>query len=56
LEFKKITGHGVLLNTSFNLSGKPLVDDVEDAFKTFKESCLDYLWFPEIQYLLDKSL
>jgi carbamoyltransferase len=55
LEFKKITGHGVLLNTSFNLSGKPLVDDVEDAFKTFKGSCLDYLWFPEIQHLLDKS-
>jgi len=56
LEFKKITGHGILLNTSFNLSGKPLVDDAEDALKTFKESCLDYLWFAETGSLLDKSL
>jgi carbamoyltransferase len=55
LEFKKITGHGIILNTSFNLSGKPLVDDVEDALKTFKESCLDYLWFAETERLLDKS-
>jgi carbamoyltransferase len=55
LEFKKITGHGILLNTSFNLSGNPLVDDAEDALKAFKESCLDYLWFPETHYILDKS-
>jgi carbamoyltransferase len=47
-EFKKITGCPVLLNTSFNLAGEPLVETVPDAIKTFDESALNVLWFPEI--------
>ena len=50
-EFKKLSGHGILLNTSFNLAGEPLVETPEDAFNTLNNSCLDYLWFEETQQL-----
>jgi carbamoyltransferase len=46
-KFKNITGTGMLLNTSFNLAGEPLVDSFEDAVKTFKSTEIDFLWFPE---------
>jgi carbamoyltransferase len=51
-EFKKISGHGILLNTSFNLSGEPLVETPRDALNTLKNSLLDYLWFEETGQLL----
>jgi carbamoyltransferase len=54
-EFKKISGMGILLNTSFNLAGKPLVETPEDAFYTLKNSPLDYVWFPEISKLVSKE-
>ena len=50
-EFKKLSGHGILLNTSFNLAGEPLVETPEDAFNTLNNSCLDYLWFEETNQL-----
>jgi len=53
-EFKKITSMGILLNTSFNLAGKPLVETPEDAFYNLKNSKLDYVWFPEISKLVSK--
>lgn len=53
-EFKKLSGHGILLNTSFNLAGEPLVETPEDAFNTLNNSYLDYLWFEETQQLFDK--
>ncbi|OGG12838.1 hypothetical protein A3D77_07320 [Candidatus Gottesmanbacteria bacterium RIFCSPHIGHO2_02_FULL_39_11] len=42
-EFKKITGVGALLNTSFNLHGYPIVGSPEIALKTFEGSGLDGL-------------
>lgn len=53
-EFKKITGVPVLLNTSFNLAGEPLVETVEDAIKTFTQTDIDVLWFPEKNIMLEK--
>lgn len=53
-EFKKLSGHGILLNTSFNLAGDPLVETPEDALNTLNNSSLDYLWFEETQQLLSK--
>jgi len=53
-EFKKLTGHGILLNTSFNLAGEPLAETPTDALKTLNNSSLDYLWFEETQQLLEK--
>ena len=47
-EFKKLTGCPVLLNTSFNLAGEPLVESVDNAIDTYNDSLIDVLWFPEI--------
>ena len=51
-EFKKLTGHGILLNTSLNLAGQPVVEAPMDAVKILNNSSLDYLWFEETQQLL----
>lgn len=42
-KFGKITGVYVLLNTSFNLKGEPIVNSPENAFNTFSKSGLDIL-------------
>jgi len=42
-EFERITGRGVLLNTSFNLHGFPIVCSPQDAIYVFENSGLDYL-------------
>jgi carbamoyltransferase len=52
-EFKNLTGHGILLNTSFNLAGEPLVETPQDAFRTLNSSSLDYLWFYETKQLFN---
>jgi len=41
--FEKATGRGVLLNTSYNLHGYPLVLGPKEALATFKNSGLEYL-------------
>jgi len=46
-EFKKLSGHGVLLNTSMNLAGQPLVETPEDAIRMLNSSELEYLYFPQ---------
>jgi carbamoyltransferase len=53
-EFKNATGCSVLLNTSFNLAGLPLVETVQDAINTFNSADIDVLWFPEIQKIITK--
>jgi len=52
--FFKITKIPALLNTSFNLSGHPLVETVEDALNTFNNSKIDILWFPEKEMIIEK--
>ena len=42
-EFKKKTGCGVLVNTSFNVRGEPIVNTPENAFKCFMGTELDTL-------------
>lgn len=41
--YGKVTGIPVLLNTSFNVMGEPIVCSPEDAIKTFLNCGLDYL-------------
>ena len=53
-EFKKITGCSVLLNTSYNLSGQPLVETADEAISVFLESSIDVLWFPELNACMYK--
>jgi carbamoyltransferase len=50
--FKKLTGTGVLINTSFNTSGEPIVCSPEDAYKAFMQTELDYLVMGN--FLIDK--
>ncbi len=42
-EVKKITGTGMLVNTSFNVRGEPIVCTPEDAFRCFMQTGMDYL-------------
>jgi carbamoyltransferase len=51
-EFHKETGCPILFNTSFNLGGEPLVETLEDAIWTLKNSDIDYLFLPEFNKLL----
>ncbi len=42
-EFKHITGHGVLINTSFNVRGEPIVCTPLDAYRCYIKTEMDYL-------------
>ena len=42
-EFYKISNVPVLLNTSFNIKGLPIVNTSEDAIRCFKKYKIDYL-------------
>ena len=42
--FKERTGIGVLVNTSFNVDGKPILSSYKDAFKIFDKTQLDRLY------------
>lgn len=42
-EFRKITSVPVLINTSFNIRGEPIVCTIEDAFKCFMGTNIDVL-------------
>jgi len=42
-EFEKLSGVPVLLNTSFNLKGEPIVCSPEDALSSFYGSEMDVL-------------
>ena len=45
----------MILNTSFNLAGEPLVDNLNDAIKTIDSSFIDYLYLPEIKMIISKK-
>jgi carbamoyltransferase len=42
-EYKAQTGVGMLINTSFNVRGEPIVCTPEDAYKCFMNTEMDYL-------------
>jgi len=41
--FEKLTGCGVIVNTSFNVRGEPIVCTPEDAYRCFMRTEMDYL-------------
>ena len=41
--FHKISGFPIILNTSFNLPGEPIVESPTDALNSFKNGALQYL-------------
>ncbi len=42
-DFKKLTGTAVIVNTSFNVRGEPIVCTPEDAYRCFMRTEMDYL-------------
>ena len=42
-EYKKVSGFGVLINTSFNMHEEPIVCSVDDACRAFVSSNINYL-------------
>jgi len=49
-EFEKKCGFGVLLNTSFNINGKPLISKYSEAFTVYKKTELDCLLLEEFYF------
>jgi carbamoyltransferase len=42
-EFEKLSNFPILINTSFNLSGEPIVNSPYDAINTFLKCDMDFL-------------
>ena len=42
-EFEKITGHAILINTSFNVQGEPIVNKPSEAIRCFSGTGIDFL-------------
>jgi carbamoyltransferase len=53
-EFYKLTNIPILLNTSLNLAGKPLVEDINDLLILLSNSDIEYAYFPDLNILLKK--
>lgn len=54
-EFYKKTGCPILVNTSFNIRGEPIVNTPEDAFKCFMGNNLDVLVIDNFFLLKEKQ-
>jgi len=52
-EFKKITGYGILVNTSFNIRSEPIVCTPEDAYRCFMRTGIDTLVLDD--FVLEKA-
>ena len=48
-EFFKLTEIPIILNTSFNIQGEPIVSSVEDAIKNFYLSGLDKMYIGDFE-------
>jgi hypothetical protein len=42
-DFKMLTGYGVIVNTSFNVRGEPIVCTPDDAYRCFMRTEMDFL-------------
>jgi carbamoyltransferase len=51
--FKELTGYSVIVNTSFNVRGEPIVCTPDDAYRCFMRTEMDFLVMGN--YLLDKK-
>lgn len=53
--FKKKTGYGVIVNTSFNVRGEPIVCTPEDSFRCFMGTEIDVLVIGNILFLKEEQ-
>ncbi|MFN2128637.1 MAG: carbamoyltransferase C-terminal domain-containing protein, partial [Anaerolineales bacterium] len=52
-EFHKLTGCPIIINTSFNVMGEPIVNSPEDAYRCFMRTNMDYLVLED--FLIEKQ-
>tara|TARA_A100001201_G_scaffold78148_1_gene70172 strand:+ start:71 stop:628 length:558 start_codon:yes stop_codon:yes gene_type:complete len=52
--FHKETKVPMVLNTSFNLAGQAMVENVKQALKTLSKSNMDYVYFADVNMLVEK--
>jgi carbamoyltransferase len=52
-EFERLTGYGIVINTSFNVRGEPIVCTPEDAYRCFRRTEMDTLVLGNL--VLDKA-
>jgi carbamoyltransferase len=51
--FQDLTGYGIIVNTSFNVRGEPIVCTPEDAYRCFMRTEMDYLVMED--FVFDKK-
>ena len=54
-EFKRQTGCGVIINTSFNIRGEPIVCTPQDAYRCFLAPDMDVLVLENVLVLKDEQ-
>ena len=54
-EFHKLTGCPIVVNTSFNVRGEPIVCTVEDAYKCFMRTEMDNLILENVVLYMDRQ-
>lgn len=52
-KFEEKTGYSLLINTSFNVRGEPIVESPQDAYRCFMRTEIDYLVMEN--FILDKK-
>jgi len=53
--FRKLTGYGVVVNTSFNVRGEPIVCTPEDAYRCFMGTEMDYLVMGDFLFVKEEQ-
>jgi carbamoyltransferase len=50
IEFGKLTGYEILANTSFNSKGKPIINDIDEAFELLESTEIDFLLIDDLLF------
>ena len=50
--FLELTKVPMVLNTSFNLAGKPIVRDLKQAIEVLDNSLIEFMWLPDIKKMV----
>ena len=54
-EFEKLTGCAVLVNTSFNVRGEPIVCSIDDAYTCFMRTDMDVLVIEDYIFIKEEQ-
>ncbi len=54
-EFYKLSGVPMIMNTSFNMAGEPLIETVEEAIHALENEDFNYLYLADINILITKD-